>query len=255
MAIGQRGLTADRAVLQRHHEQGGQLRGPIHFGHSRKRRCGGQPWRVWLRNAADKPRGPDHHGGEPGRWHGDEPISERVQGWALAVLRGLPGAAIWKRRCGIRLDHLQQPARPRSLGGTLYWFRPAGKTPAVYQSGFTNLGVSVIGSAYNPTDKPLLALTNGQVTLDGGNLPFAITNQITLSANDTITGRPSAENTNKLALTINKSHRRHQRQFCQPLQPKAEHQSQRRRCYRIGPTPPGYFLGTNQSGAFLLEKP
>ena len=104
-----------------------------------------------------------------------------------------------------------QPAT--TLGGTLYWFRPAGKTPAVYQSGFTNLAVPVIGSAYNATNKPLLALTSGQVMLDGGNLPFVITNQITLASNNTITLPAVPENTNKLALTINKTYRGHQRQL------------------------------------------
>ncbi len=43
-----------------------------------------------------------------------------------------------------------QPAS--TLGGTMYWFRPVGKTPATYQSGFTNKP-AITGSAYNPTDK------------------------------------------------------------------------------------------------------
>jgi len=145
-----------------------------------------------------------------------------------------------------------QQASSLGLGGTLYWFRPAGKTPTVYQSGFTNLGVSVIGSAYNPAAKPSLALTSGQVTLDGGNLPFEITNQITLSANDAITVAPG--DTNKLALTINKSTGAISGSFANPSNPKQSIKVNgvvvQNRTNAVG-----YFLGTGQSGAFLLEKP
>jgi hypothetical protein len=149
------------------------------------------------------------------------------------------------------LTFSNQPAS--ALGGTFHWFRPAGKTPAVYQSGFTS-AVPVVGSAYNPTDSPLLALTSGQVTLDGGNLPFAITNQITLEPNNAITLTSAPENTNKLALTINKTTGAISGSFANPSNPKQSIkingvllQSQT--------SAAGYFLGTNQSGAFLLEHP
>ena len=139
-----------------------------------------------------------------------------------------------------------------ALGGTLYWFRPAGKTPTVYQSGFTNLMVLAIGSAYNPADKPPLALTNGQVTLDGGNLPLAITNQIILESNGTITVSPP--NTDKLALTINKTTGAISGSFANPSNPKQSIkingvllQNQTNAV--------GYFLGTSQSGAIMLVKP
>jgi uncharacterized repeat protein (TIGR03803 family) len=140
-----------------------------------------------------------------------------------------------------------------ALGGTMYWFRPAGKTPAVYQRGFTNTA-SIVGSAYKPTDKPLLALTIGQVTLDGGNLPFTITNQITLSPADTITVPHTAENTNKLLLTITKTIGVISGSFANPSNPKKtitvngvllQNQT----------NVVGHFLGTNESGVFLIEKP
>jgi hypothetical protein len=141
-----------------------------------------------------------------------------------------------------------------ALGGTMCWFRPAGKAPAVYQSGFTNLMAPVIGSAYNPTDKPLLALTSGQVTLDGGNLPVAITNQITLAANNIITITTASEDANKMDLTINKTSGAITGTFANPSNP--------RQTIKIRGVPlqnqtnaVGYFLGTNQSGAFLFENP
>jgi hypothetical protein len=139
------------------------------------------------------------------------------------------------------------------LGGTMYWFRPAGKTPSVYQSGFTNMA-SIVGSAYNPTDKPLLALANGQVTLDGGDLPFAITNQITLSPSGTITVPRTAENTNKLALTITKTTGAISGSFANPFNPKRTI-TVKGVLLQNQTNAVGYFLGTNQSGAFLLENP
>jgi hypothetical protein len=140
-----------------------------------------------------------------------------------------------------------------ALGGTMYWFRPAGKTPTVYQSGFTNMA-SIVGSAYIPTEKPLLALSGGQVTLDGGNLPFSITNQITLSANDTITVPHTAENTNKLALTINKTTGAISGSFANPSNPKKTI-TVKGVLLQNQTNAVGYFLGTNYSGAFLLENP
>jgi hypothetical protein len=148
------------------------------------------------------------------------------------------------------LSFSNEPAT--ALGGTVNWFRPAGRGPAFYQSGFTNLAVPVVGSVYNPAARPPLALTNGQVTLGGGNLPFAITNQVTLSSNGTITVAPP--NTNKLALTINKTTGAISGSFANPSNPK--------QTVKINgvvlqnqTNAVGYFLGTNQSGAFLLEKP
>ena len=112
----------------------------------------------------------------------------------------------------------------------------------------------MIGSAYSATNKPLLTLSSGQVTLDGGNLPFAITNQINLASNNVITLTAAAENANKLALKINKTTGAISGSFANPSSPKQTIkvngvllQNQTNAA--------GYFLGTNQSGAFLLEKP
>jgi len=148
------------------------------------------------------------------------------------------------------LTFSNQPAS--ALGGTLRWFRPAGMSPAVYQSGFTNLAVPMTGSAYDPRDKPLLGLTNGQVTLAGGNLPFAITNRVTLSSNGTITVFPP--NTNKLALAINKTAGGISGSFANPSNPKQTVKINgvllQKQTNAVG-----YFLGASQSGAFLLENP
>jgi hypothetical protein len=124
---------------------------------------------------------------------------------------------------------------------------------ALYRAGFTNEAVSVISSAYNPDSEPLLALTDGQVILDGGNVP-AITNQITLASNDAITLSAAAENTNKLALTINKSTGIIRGTFANPSDPN-QTVKVNGVLLQNETNAAGYFLGTNQSGAFMLSPP
>jgi uncharacterized repeat protein (TIGR03803 family) len=125
---------------------------------------------------------------------------------------------------------------------------------ALYRDGFTNQAASIFGSAYSSTNKPLLALTQGQVILEGGNLPLPITNQIALASNSAITLTAAAENTNKLALTITKTNGVIRGTFVNPSNP--------RQTNRISgvllqnqTNAAGYFLGTNQSGTFLLGNP
>jgi hypothetical protein len=122
---------------------------------------------------------------------------------------------------------------------------------ALYRAGFTNQAVSIVGSAYNSTDDPLLALTSGQVIFAGGNLLSPITNQFTLTSKNAFI-LTNALDTNKLTLTINKG--LIIGSFANPAEPKQtikvngvilQNQTNAQ----------GYFLGTNQSGAFLLGNP
>jgi len=122
---------------------------------------------------------------------------------------------------------------------------------ALYREGFTNPAASIFGSAYSPTNKPLLALTQGQVILEGGDLLVPITNQIVLASNNAITLTAAAENTNKLALAITKTNGVIRGAFVNPSNPRQTNrisgvllQNQTKAA--------GYFLGTNQSGTFLL---
>jgi hypothetical protein len=135
------------------------------------------------------------------------------------------------------------------------WINVANQAKAaVYPSGFTNRQAAVIASIYNSADKPLLSLTSAQVILAEGNLPFNITNQITLASNNTITVPHTAANTNGLTLKITPNTGLITGSFQNPANPKQtitingvllQNQTNAQ----------GYFLGTNQSGAFLLENP
>jgi hypothetical protein len=125
---------------------------------------------------------------------------------------------------------------------------------AVCRSGFTNQAAVLVGSAYNPGSEPLLGFTSGEVILAGGNLPFAITNGVTISARDKITLTNSLDETNKLKMSINKTNGVISGSFVNPDEPK-----QTNKIHGLilqGQTnAQGYFLGTNQSGTFLLEAP
>ena len=121
---------------------------------------------------------------------------------------------------------------------------------ALYRTGFTNQAASIVGSAYNATDKPLLALTNGQVMLKGGNLPATIANRFTLTSKNAVI-LTNAEDTNKLTLTINKSTGVISGSFANPAKPKQTIKVNG--VILQGQTnAQGYFLGTNQSGTFML---
>jgi hypothetical protein len=121
---------------------------------------------------------------------------------------------------------------------------------ALYRSGFTNQEAMLSGGLYLSTNTLPAELT---ATLAGGDLPFTITNGVTLAVNDKIT-LTNPDETNKLKLTINKSAGVITGSFANPAEPK--------QTIKIngvilqGQTnAQGYFLGTNQSGIFTLDPP
>jgi len=125
-------------------------------------------------------------------------------------------------------------------------------TTAVYRPGFTNQAVTIFGSPYNPSAAPLLRLPDGagQVVLEGGGLA-ATTNDIVLSSANKITVGANAD---KLSLTVSKNTGVFTGSFTNAASP--------HKTFIINgvvvqslTNAQGYFLGTNQSGAFLLETP
>lgn len=121
---------------------------------------------------------------------------------------------------------------------------------ALYRTGFTNQSAFIIGSRYDPDQIPLLALTNGLVILDGGNVS-AITNEFTLSSKNVVILTNGAA-TNASKLEIAKSTGIISGSFSNPFNSKATIKlngvllQDETNGY-------GYFLGTNQSGAFRLD--
>jgi len=75
------------------------------------------------------------------------------------------------------------------LNGEFVWFKPASPGSKFYPQGFT-LETAATGSRYlrPPAGTPVLDFTSGKVVLDGGNLSQNITNTVTLSPNNQVTG-------------------------------------------------------------------
>ncbi len=122
---------------------------------------------------------------------------------------------------------------------------------AVYRSGFTNQQAVLTGELYDSTFTWPADLT---VILEEGDLPFAITNGVAIGSGDNIVLTNSLDETNKLILTIHQSTGVISGSFANPASPKQaikvngvilEGQTNAQ----------GYFLGTNQSGVFILGSP
>ncbi|MGD0813899.1 MAG: leucine-rich repeat protein [Verrucomicrobiota bacterium] len=122
---------------------------------------------------------------------------------------------------------------------------------AVYRSGFTNQETTLIGGLYKQSRRLPTDLT---AILEGGDLPFAIINGVTVASSDKISFINSLDETNKLKLRIKRSTGTITGSFANPDDPK-----QTIKIHGVilqGQTnAQGYFLGTNQSGAFMLGAP
>jgi hypothetical protein len=127
----------------------------------------------------------------------------------------------------------------------LIWFNETGATPALYPDGFTN-ATALLAAPYNPTLANLLTFTNGTVILRGGGLTEPITNAVTISHN-VIAVNPAA--TNGLSLHINAASGEISGSFILPDNQTNYIDSV---IFRNENDACGYFIGTNQAGAFNL---
>lgn len=131
-----------------------------------------------------------------------------------------------------------------SFNGDATWFKKP-VADRIYQNGFTNV-TSVIGSRYAAA-APVLGINTGTVTLSGGNLSNSLTNEFTLSSNNVVT----TIGTNGLSIKIALPTGLFNGKFIHPDTKKTatikgvvlQQQNNAR----------GFFLGTNQSGAVILE--
>ena len=124
--------------------------------------------------------------------------------------------------------------------GPLSWISETNSAKAaLYRAGFTNQAAALNGELYVPSVALPPNLTS---TLEGGNLAA------------TITGSSFSGNFDKLTLTTNKTTGVITGTFINPAHPKPP--------VKVGGvilqgqnTAEGFFLGTNQSGAFILGQP
>lgn len=122
---------------------------------------------------------------------------------------------------------------------------------ALYRSGFTNQQATVIGSSYSSETKPSPGFINGIVTLSGGDLPGLLSNAVSIEPNDTIVPAAESGNTNKLALSFNPQTGVISGSFVDSALVPGRIAIHGVILQNIT-NAQGFFLGTNQSGAFLL---
>lgn len=128
---------------------------------------------------------------------------------------------------------------------TVSWIKKSGAAGSTYPSGF-EFETSPIASSYFPWDGP--GLSEGVVILSGGNLAASITNSVTVGF-DSITVDPSA--TNKLSLAFDPATGLVTGSFVDPTR-NATNSIFGILLQQLS-VARGYFVGTNQTGSFILK--
>jgi hypothetical protein len=150
------------------------------------------------------------------------------------------------------------PASPAAstLGGPLYWFRPAGQTPKAYTDGFTNPAVPVIGSRFSlANDVPALVLTNGQAILEGVTLSPALTNSVSITDRNALDVTTRSNALSLKLTTSGTSAGKISGSFDYPGSGTKADTTISGVVLQEQDQAVGYFLRTNESGAFLLQEP
>jgi hypothetical protein len=133
------------------------------------------------------------------------------------------------------------------LDATLSWIKPAITTSRYYPAGF-NTAAALLGSRYvRPTNDAVLNFSAGVLSLDGGNLPAPLTNNIALDTSSKVTGLGPDALTMSFSLS--------QGLFTGRITPVGATKAipfkgvvLQKSAYASG-----HFLGTNESGHVLLQ--
>jgi hypothetical protein len=135
------------------------------------------------------------------------------------------------------------------ISGTISWIKQALPGAKYYPAGFTNLSVTQ-GSRYtapSPNTNQLMALTNGIVVFEGGNLSESFTNEVTLTETNAVLN----DGVNGLKLIINLTNG--------TFSGNVQALGARKRTTFKGALlqdqaqGAGFFLGTNQSGRVSVQ--
>jgi hypothetical protein len=170
------------------------------------------------------------------------PISQYGD-WPLYQSRYAGKGSIW----GWLSFDTNNPAA--DITGNLSWIKQAVPGATYYPGGFTNLSVPQ-GARYtapSPNTNQVIALTNGFVVFEGGNLTGAFTNEVTL----TETNRVINDSANALNFIINVTNGT----FTGNVQVPGTHKTNtfKGALLQDQAIGSGFFLGTNQSGRVSLQ--
>jgi hypothetical protein len=142
------------------------------------------------------------------------------------------------------------------IGTDLSWIKPSSRTGKLYEAGFTNTNITLLGSSYVPPNPgaDILALTNGTLTISNGNLAAALTySNLTITGNDLVNNEPGNP-TNQLKGTINPRTGVITITF-RPTDAKSDSVAKGAILQISTQTnAAGWFLNSGQSGCFLLQQ-
>ena len=142
------------------------------------------------------------------------------------------------------------------LGSNLSWFKISSRTGTLYSGGFTNTNITTLGSLYVPPQAGanIIALTNGTLTISNGNLGALVYSNLTIEGNKLVNNDPNSNPTNKLEgiiapgtgiLTVTfRATDAHANTVAKGVVLQDGSQT----------NAAGWFLGTGQSGFFLLQQ-
>jgi hypothetical protein len=176
-------------------------------------------------------------------WSESQPVSSAGD-WAVYVpLYGGIGS-IW----GWLQFDTNHPAAT-ALDGTLSWIRPVRPGATYYQAGFTNNHIAASGSRYTAPTNPnprVIALTNGVVFFEYGNLSVPFTNYVTLTSSNRVIS------TNLMSLGIALADGTFSGSVKVPGTTRTN--TFKGALLQDANSGYGYFLGTNQSGRVFFGK-
>jgi hypothetical protein len=154
------------------------------------------------------------------------------------------------RNKGVLLGWATFTNTPESdIEGNVTWVRLPGATGRFYTNGFSPISGALIGSTYvaPPRGMPVLNWINGSIEFSGGNLIAPLTNDIAVATNNKVV----ITSTNKATLSIALASGLLSGSFVNPDTGKSS--SMKGALLQKQQWGAGVFLGTNQTGFFMIQ--
>ncbi len=144
------------------------------------------------------------------------------------------------------------------LGSSISWIKESSNPRTLYAGGFTNTNITLLASIYVPPQRGaqiLTNLTNGTLIISNGNLTTnLIYGSLVFEGDKLVSTSPDANPTNELTSVLTPS----TGILTLTFRPTGSHHSITATGVILpaatGTNAAGWFLGTNQSGYFLLEQ-
>ena len=142
---------------------------------------------------------------------------------------------------------------PQTLSGAVSWIKTPVRGKSLYTNGFS-VQTNVLASVYEPTNADILPSTNYTLTIAGAGQSSPLVYSNVWVINGKFTNSGAATNpTNKLAVSFSASTGRMSLTF-RPTGGRADVAAEGVVLQGMATNGAGWFLGTNESGSFLLQR-